>query len=117
MVEAAVGGGVNCFDTAAAYGTSEEVLGRALRELLRHCGLLHYFDYFVFSDEVGYSKPDPRAFHLALESFGDPDPADVVFVDDQQSNLRGAEAVGIATVYFDPTDAVGSIERIEAALA
>ncbi|MFP6678012.1 MAG: aldo/keto reductase, partial [Pirellulaceae bacterium] len=26
-------GGVNCFDTAADYGTSEEVLGRALREL------------------------------------------------------------------------------------
>jgi aryl-alcohol dehydrogenase-like predicted oxidoreductase len=33
MVEAAVEGGVNCFDTAAAYGNSEEVLGRALREL------------------------------------------------------------------------------------
>ena len=26
-------GGVNCVDTAAAYGTSEEVLGRALAEL------------------------------------------------------------------------------------
>jgi aryl-alcohol dehydrogenase-like predicted oxidoreductase len=33
MVAAAVEGGVNCFDTAAAYGTSEEVLGRALHEL------------------------------------------------------------------------------------
>jgi aryl-alcohol dehydrogenase-like predicted oxidoreductase len=33
IVEAAIEGGVNCFDTAAAYGSSEEVLGRALREL------------------------------------------------------------------------------------
>ncbi len=33
IIAAAVAGGVNCFDTAAAYGTSEEVLGRALREL------------------------------------------------------------------------------------
>ena len=33
IVAAAVEGGVNCFDTAAAYGTSEEVLGRALQEL------------------------------------------------------------------------------------
>ncbi len=33
MVAAAVEGGVNCFDTAAAYGTSEEVLGRALHAL------------------------------------------------------------------------------------
>lgn len=33
IVAAAIAGGVNCFDTAAAYGTSEEVLGRALHEL------------------------------------------------------------------------------------
>lgn len=33
IVDAAVAGGINCFDTAAAYGTSEELLGRALREL------------------------------------------------------------------------------------
>ena len=30
MVAAAIEGGVNCFDTAAAYGSSEEVLGRAM---------------------------------------------------------------------------------------
>lgn len=33
IVAAAVDGGVNCFDTAASYGTSEEVLGRALHDL------------------------------------------------------------------------------------
>ena len=33
ILEAALEGGVNCFDTAAAYGNSEEVLGRALHEL------------------------------------------------------------------------------------
>lgn len=33
MVRTAVEGGVNCFDTAAAYGSSEEVLGRALADL------------------------------------------------------------------------------------
>lgn len=33
IIAAAVAGGVNCFDTAAAYGTSEEVLGLALHEL------------------------------------------------------------------------------------
>ncbi len=33
IVAAALEGGVNCFDTAAAYGTSEAVLGRALHEL------------------------------------------------------------------------------------
>ncbi len=33
IVAAAVDGGVNCFDTAAAYGTSEDVIGRALSDL------------------------------------------------------------------------------------
>ncbi len=33
MVAAAWAAGVNCFDTAAAYGNSEEVLGRAFAEL------------------------------------------------------------------------------------
>lgn len=33
IVAAAVEGGVTCFDTAAAYGTSEEVLGKVVREL------------------------------------------------------------------------------------
>jgi aryl-alcohol dehydrogenase-like predicted oxidoreductase len=33
ILEVALAGGVNCFDTAAAYGTSEELLGRALQEL------------------------------------------------------------------------------------
>jgi aryl-alcohol dehydrogenase-like predicted oxidoreductase len=33
IIAAAYDGGVNCFDTAAGYGTSEEVLGRALAEL------------------------------------------------------------------------------------
>jgi aryl-alcohol dehydrogenase-like predicted oxidoreductase len=33
ILSAAVEGGVNCFDTAADYGASEEILGRALHEL------------------------------------------------------------------------------------
>jgi aryl-alcohol dehydrogenase-like predicted oxidoreductase len=33
IVAAALDGGVTCFDTAAAYGTSEEVLGRVLHRL------------------------------------------------------------------------------------
>ena len=75
------------------------------------------FDFIVDGSVTGYLKPDPRAFHLALEAFGGPEPQNVVFVDDQKINLRGAEAVGLTTVHFDPTDTAGSFERIEAALA
>jgi putative hydrolase of the HAD superfamily len=75
------------------------------------------FDFIVDGSITGYLKPDPRAFRLALDAFGNPAPRDVVFVDDQRINVRGAEAVGLTTVHFDPTDVAGSFERIEAALA
>jgi putative hydrolase of the HAD superfamily len=78
--------------------------------------VIKQFDFIVDGSLTGYLKPDPRAFRLALKAFGDPDPSCVVFVDDQRSNLRGAEAVGMSTVYFDPTDPAASIEQIEAAL-
>ncbi len=74
------------------------------------------FDFIVDGSITGYLKPDPRAFRLALDAFGGPDPGDVVFVDDQQGNLRGAARLGISTVFFDPTDPASSFERIEAAL-
>jgi putative hydrolase of the HAD superfamily len=75
------------------------------------------FDFIVDGSLTGYLKPDPQAFRLALQAFGDPPAGDVVFVDDQQINLRGAQKVGLSTVFFDPTDPARSLERIEAALA
>ena len=75
------------------------------------------FDFIVDGSITGFLKPDPHAFRLALDEFGSASAADVVFVDDQKINLRGAEAVGMSTVFFDPTDAVSSLERIEVALA
>lgn len=86
-------------------------------EWKNNISVIGQFDFIVDGSITGYLKPDPRAFRLALEALGDPDPADVVFVDDQPGNLRGAEAVGITTVFFDPTDTRRSLQRIEAALA
>lgn len=74
------------------------------------------FDFIVDGSITGYLKPDPRAFEMALAAFGSPDPGDVLFVDDQQINVRGAEAVGLSTVFFDPTDTTSSFDRIEVAL-
>ena len=74
------------------------------------------FDFIIDASITGVLKPLPQAFGFALEAFADPDPADVVFVDDQWININGAAAAGLAAVWFDPTDAVGSVERIHVAL-
>ncbi len=64
ILRAAVDGGVNCFDTAASYGSSEDVLGRALDEL----GVA---DRVVVATKVRVLKPeeraDPAAAAAALE--------------------------------------------------
>lgn len=44
--------------------------GKYLRGLLQKYGLLSYFDYFVFSDEIGHSKPHPAMFESIAEHFG-----------------------------------------------
>jgi putative hydrolase of the HAD superfamily len=85
-------------------------------EWMESISVIGQFDFIVDGSITGFLKPHPRAFQLALEAFGNPDPGDVVFVDDQRINIGGAESVGLATVFFDPTDLEGSFDRIEAAL-
>ena len=44
--------------------------GRSLRKLLDDEGLLDMFDVFIFSDEIGFSKPEAKVFHAASEGLG-----------------------------------------------
>ncbi|MFQ5806706.1 MAG: HAD family hydrolase [Phycisphaerae bacterium] len=72
--------------------------GRALRELLGQHDLAGYFDAFVFSDEIGCAKPDPRIFQAAADALG-VDLAHVVHVGDRDHNdVKGAQAVGARAV-------------------
>jgi putative hydrolase of the HAD superfamily len=86
-------------------------------EWAKGISVIDEFDFIVDGSITGYLKPDPQAFRLALDAFGTSTPSDVVFVDDQRINLRGAGAVGMSTVFFDPTETAASFGRIEAALA
>ena len=72
--------------------------GRALRELLRHYGLFNYFDYLVFSDELGCSKPDPRAFHAVAKNTGCA-LAEIVHLGDREAkDVDGPHAVGARAI-------------------
>lgn len=44
--------------------------GIQLREIIDGHGLLHFFDSFVFSDEAGAAKPDPKVFDIATAELG-----------------------------------------------
>jgi putative hydrolase of the HAD superfamily len=60
-------------------------------------------DVLVDGSVEGHLKPAPRLYELLSERLG-VDFADMVFLDDQMTNVRGAEALGIPSVWFDVAD-------------
>ena len=72
--------------------------GRVVRRLLRHTGLLEDLEVQVFSDEVGFPKPDPRTFRAALEPLG-LDPRQSLHVGDlRRTDVAGARGLGMGSV-------------------
>jgi putative hydrolase of the HAD superfamily len=84
--------------------------GRALRQILSDNGLLGFFDLFVFSDETGRSKPDPSAFHNALDAFS-VKPSELVHIGDREHNdIAGPHLVGARAVLCTAVIDRGSAE-------
>jgi putative hydrolase of the HAD superfamily len=72
--------------------------GRVLREILAGYGLLDCFSAFVFSDEIGCSKPDPRVFRRAAELAGC-ELSEIVHIGDREHNdIAGAKDAGARAV-------------------
>lgn len=62
-------------------------------------GLHNHFDPIFNSADIGYAKPDERAFQHVLEEL-DLAPDELFFTDDSPTKLIGAAALGIATHHF-----------------
>jgi putative hydrolase of the HAD superfamily len=66
-----------------------------IRGGLADAGLLDLADTVVLSCEVGYAKPDPRIYMIALHSVR-ADPADALFIDDTPEHVNAARSLGMA---------------------
>lgn len=86
----------------------------AREEEERRYGFSSIFDPICYSHEQGVNKPDPRAYREALRRM-DAAPADVFFIDDRQSSIDGAAAVGIRGIVH--RENVSTIAAVEAFLA
>ena len=62
--------------------------------------ILGLLDGYVFSGELGIVKPDREIFEHLLSKFG-LKAGECLFVDDNEKNIKGAQAVGINTYQFD----------------
>lgn len=65
------------------------------------------FDVTVISAEVGLRKPDEAIFRHALELIG-LDPAECVFIDDIEHNVRAAEAIGMIGLHHSEVSVTAS---------
>lgn len=73
--------------------------GRVLRQLLRAHDLEQYFDVFIFSDEIGCSKPDPKTFLTAAERLN-VDVSEIAHVGDRDSkDIKGPQNLGGKGIY------------------
>lgn len=67
------------------------------QRLAQEIGIHHLFDDVVCSAEVGMAKPEPAVFALAAERLGVA-PAECVFVDDWDVNVKAATEAGMSAV-------------------
>ena len=91
-------------DTAATPGT-------VLRKIMSEDRIENYFTAFVFSDEIGFTKPTKLNFEKALERLG-VEPGFSAHVGDmERTDISGAKSVGMKAVLFagiNGTDVEGS---------
>lgn len=63
------------------------------------------FHTVVDSSEVGLRKPNPQIYLLTCDQLG-VEPKSAAFIDDIESNVKGAQAVGLTGIHFTDNDAV-----------
>ena len=105
---------------AGAAGLETAVLTNDLYDFhdqawIDRMGVLAEVGCVVDTSRHGTRKPEPAAYRLVIDRLGVA--ADqAVFVDDQPANAAGAEAAGMAAVWFDVTRPDDSYRKVRHAL-
>ncbi len=58
-----------------------------------------FFDEYVLSYEVGFIKPDPRIYRIAVRKARAP-ASDCLFIDDRPENIEAARRLGLQTIHY-----------------
>jgi putative hydrolase of the HAD superfamily len=95
-------GTIEVLDDLKAGGTRLVLLSNASAEFgsfFRHGPLADFFAACYVSGELHLLKPHPEIFQHVLDDQG-VSAADAVFIDNRETNVRGAEAIGITAHLF-----------------
>jgi len=78
-------------------------LSRVQNGRLKKSNLKVYFEEIIISEEVGYAKPNPEIFRIALEKINYLEKDKVLMVGDSiKSDIQGGINFGIDTCWFNP---------------
>ena len=66
----------------------------------REFAWMRHFDCGVLSHEVNLAKPEAKIYEHCLKGLGSPAP-ETLFIDDRETNLTAAAALGIRTIRFE----------------
>jgi len=88
----------------------------------RRDGVLHLIDADVYTSELPWTKPSPRAFAAAMEAVGATDPARCVYVGDRLfDDVWGAQNAGLYGIHVPhseiPPSQIGHTEGVPDAVA
>jgi len=88
--------------TANLLSNTGFIKGITLRKVLNHLGIDQYFDFQLYSDEAGISKPNKAFFQLMLDEVAKLktiEPGQILHVgDNPKADIWGAEMVGISSL-------------------
>jgi len=85
---------------------------KIFRDILKLNDIENLFDVVVASSEVGMVKPNADIFLYTLNELG-VEPDEAIFIDDRESNIKGAEAMGIPSIlYTNPTQFRVNLDKI-----
>jgi putative hydrolase of the HAD superfamily len=80
--------------------------GDDLRWLFQHRGIYRHFNFYLFSDETGFFKPNPLFFDLIkskVRSEFNVYPSEVLHIGDHPiCDVKGAQDAGMQALLFDP---------------
>jgi len=71
-----------------------------LREVLHEFNLTHYFQAVIESAEVGFRKPDPEIFRLAIEKTGCKPEEIVIIGDSYKNDIQPANQLGCRSIWL-----------------
>ena len=84
-------------DDGYIVGMLSNVIPNTESEVRRNGGY-EGFDFLVLSCGVGFSKPAPEIYAIALKHLKDIKPSEVVLLDDKEPNLVPARELGMKTI-------------------